>query len=230
MGNILNEIGVSAVNALTEVVGVVIGFIPRFFAALVALIIMWVIAIAVGRLVTQILRAFRIDQAIEKVGGKEGIEKAGYKLDVADLIGDLIKWIVIVAAILTAANILELNSVSGFLNEVLLYVPNIVVAVVILLIGVLAGSFLSKVVRGSVKVAGFARGDLLAAVTRWTIFIFALLVAMDQLGIASNIIGTLVTGFVAMLALAGGLAFGLGGKEHAATLLKELKEEISESK
>lgn len=220
--------GTVTVSSLQGLWDGLISILPAIVGALLVLIIGWVVAISLGRLATQILRAFRVDQAVERIGAKKGIEKAGYKFNVADLFGDLVKWFLIIVFVLAAADILGLPRVSDFLTEVLLYIPNIVVAVVILSAGVLLANFLAKLVRGSVKVAGLASSDLVATVVRWSVLVFSILVALDQLGVAQSVIGTLINGLVAMLAIAGGLAFGLGGREAASDFIKKVRQEINE--
>ena len=101
-------------------------------------------------------------------------------------------------------------------------------AAVILAVAFLVANFVYAVVKGSTKVAGIVSATLLATVAKWAIVIFGFLAALVQLGIASSLINTLFIGLVAMLALAGGLAFGLGGKDEAAAILKRLRHEISE--
>lgn len=226
--NSIQSWGVVTVSSLQNLWSGFIAFLPSLIGALIVLIIGWIIAIALGRLTTQILRAFRIDQLIEKTGAKS-IEKAGYKINVTHWLGELVKWFLIIVFVMAAADIVGLTQVTDFLQAVLVYLPNIVVAVVILLAAVVVADFLSKIIKGSVKLAGFGRADFLAVVTRWSIMIFALLAALDQLGVARSIISTMVTGFVAMIAIAGGLAFGLGGRDIAGDILKKVKKEITES-
>lgn len=227
MSNI-QDWGVITIASLQNLWSAFIGFLPSLIGALIVLLIGWVIAIALGRLASQILRAFRIDQAVEKIGAKEGVRKAGYDFDISKLFGELVKWFLIIAAVMASAEILGLVQVTGFLTDVLLYVPNIIIAAVILMVGIVIAGFLSKLIRGSVKVAGFASADFIAAVTRWAILIFAILAALDQLGVARSIISTLLTGLVAMLAIAGGLSFGLGGRDIANGILKKIQKEITE--
>jgi hypothetical protein len=224
----LDRLGSETVDALNGAWAGFIGFIDNLVGALIVLIIGWIIAIALGRLATQILKAFRIDNAVEKIGGKGAFRKAGYKFNVAQLVGGLVRWFFIIVFIMAASEVLGLPQVTSFLSQVLLYVPNIIAAVAVLLIGVLIANFLSVLVKGSVKVAGLASSDVLATITRWSILIFSLLIALDQLGVGSSVIDNLVIGFVAMLAIAGGLAFGLGGKDQAGAFLRKLQKEMQE--
>ena len=138
------------------------------------------------------------------------------------------KWFLILVFLMAATDILHLVQVTSFLNSIVLYLPNVIVAAVILAIAFLIGNFAYAVIKGSTKIAGIVSATLLATIAKWAIVIFGLLAALIQLGVASSLINTIFIGFVAMLALAGGLAFGLGGKDEAALILKKLRYEITE--
>lgn len=205
-----------------------LSFLPNLIGALIVLIIGWIIAVFLGRLVVRLLKLLKIDEGLEKFGVKKPLEAARVRLNVANLLGALVKWFLIIVTFLTAADILNLFQITQFLTSVLLYIPNVIVAVVILLIGILLANFLERLVKGSVKVAKLASADFLGKLTKWAIFIFAGLSALVQLGIAAVLLETLFTGLVAMLALAGGLAFGLGGRDEAARIISRIRSDISE--
>jgi len=158
------------------------------------------------------------------------LEGSNLHLSISSLLGGLVKWFLILVFLLAAADILQLNAVSVFLNSILLYIPNIVVAVIILSVVLLAGNFVYDVVKGSTRAAGVVSASLLAVISKWAIIIFGIFAALIQLGVASSLVSTIFIGIVAMLALAGGLAFGLGGREEAALILRKLREEIMERK
>ena len=126
-------------------------------------------------------------------------------------------------AVLAAADILRLAQISEFLRSVLSYFPNVIVAVVIVTIGVLVGNFVHKLVLGAGRAAKLPSVPAIATFARWAIVIFAALAALVQLQVAGALIQILFTGIIAMLAIAGGLAFGLGGKEHAKEILDQVK-------
>jgi hypothetical protein len=130
--------------------------------------------------------------------------------------------------LMAATDILHLVQVTSFLNSIVLYLPNVIVAAVIMAVAFLVGNFVYAVIKGSTKIAGIVSATLLATIAKWAIVIFGLLAALIQLGVASSLINTIFIGFVAMLALAGGLAFGLGGRDEAALILKKLRHEITE--
>ncbi len=203
----------------------VISFLPSLVGALLVLIAGWIVAVVLGKVVEKILKAARIDQALDRViGDKLGNIEAKFSA----FVGGLVKWFLILVFLIAAANILQLVQVSMFLESIIMYIPNIVVAVIILAGVFLLGNFVYGIVKGSTKAAGVMSATLLAAISKWAIIIFGVFAALLQLGIAEYLVGTIITGIVAMLALAGGLAFGLGGKEEAALILKKIREEISE--
>lgn len=205
-----------------------INFLPALVGAVLVFVAGWIVAVALGKVVEHIFKMIKVDDVMEKAGTKARFEKAGVKLDVAKFLGGLVKWFLILVFLMAATDILKLVQVTNFLNSIILYLPNVVVAAVILAVAFLVANFVYAVVKGSTKVAGIVSATLLATVAKWAIVIFGFLAALVQLGIASSLINTLFIGLVAMLALAGGLAFGLGGKEEAAAVLKKLRQEITE--
>lgn len=205
-----------------------ISFIPNVVAALVVFFIGWSIAIALGRLVEKLLLVLRINSAFESLTGlKRAVEQAGLRLDIAHLVGEIFKWFLIIVTLLASTDILGLNEVSQFLTSVLLYIPNVVVAAVILVMSVVLANFVYRTVLASVEAAGFTSGGAIAAISKWSILIFALLAALLQLNVATQLLQTFLTAFFAMVAIAGGLAFGLGGKDLATKWLQKAEHDLS---
>src|SRR3989344_4603955 len=152
--------------------------LPRLLAAVLVLIIGWVIAVALGRLVAQIIRALKIDMALESFGAKELTARAGFKLDSGAFIGGLVKWFFIIVFIMTAVSVLGLDDVTVFLRDiVLLYLPNVIVAAIILVAAALLADVTQHAVRGSAAAAGLPSAGFLGGIARWAIWIFALLAA-----------------------------------------------------
>lgn len=207
-----------------------IDFLPDFLAALIIFIVGWIISAGIGKLVTQILRALRINQGLDRLGIKRRLKKAGADFDVNVVLGKLVEWFLVIVFLMAAVDILGLTEVTAFLKAVLFYIPNIIIAGLILIAGVLVADLLFRVVRGSVKTAGLKSADFIASVAKWSVLIFAILAALVQLNVAASFIQTLFTGVIAMLALAAGLAFGLGGREQAADFLKKLRHDVTEKK
>lgn len=206
----------------------VAGFLPLFIIALVVFIIGWVVAIAIGKIVQQIIKSLQIDRILQNLGIEEPLKKAGIKLDAGAFLGGLVKWFFIIVFLVAAFDVIGLDQVNLFLRDViLLYLPNVIVAALILVVAALIADVMQKVVVGSAKAADLPSSGFLGGITKWAIWIFAILAALYQLGIAGPFVQTLFTGVIAMLAIAGGLAFGLGGKEEAGRFIERLKQDIS---
>ena len=205
-----------------------ISFLPTLLAALIVFIIGWLIAIALGKLASRTVKIIKLDLFLTRVGFGKALAKAKLKLDSGRFFEELVKWFFIIVFLMAAVDILGLYQITDFLKSILYYIPNIVVAVVILLAAVIVANLLQKLVKASIGAAGLHSAGFLSGVTKWAVLIFGFIAALSQLGIATTLINTLVIGLIAMLALAGGLAFGLGGKDQAARFLEKLKQDIEE--
>jgi len=192
--------------------------------ALIVLIVGLIIAAGLGALVEKIVSAIKLDKGLKGLGIHEYFQRAGMELNSAKFFGRLVYWFFVVVFLLAASDILGFYSLSSFLQETLLYIPNVVVAVLIMLATVLIANFLKRLVHASVKSAKLQASKFLGSLTWWAVVVFGFFAALSQLGVAVSIINALVTGFVAMLALAGGIAFGLGGKEYATSLIEKVKD------
>lgn len=205
-----------------------ITFLPQFLGSLIVFFVGLIIANGLGALVAQIISSIKLDRLLEKLGVNRFFERAGWKLNLGSFIGGLIKWFVVIIFILAAADILKLYGLTSFLSEVLLYIPNIIIAVLIMIAAIILGNFLRHLVLGTVKSAKLYSSKLLAAITWWSVLIFGFFAALLQLGLAVSIINTLIIGFIAMIAIGGGIAFGLGGKEYATYLIDRFRDKIEE--
>lgn len=210
--------------------GGVIEFIPKFIVALIIFIIGWIIAVSLGRIIAQVFGMLKIEKIFENIGLGEAVSRAGFKLDVGAFIGGLVRWFFIVVFLIAAVDVLGLEQVNIFLREVVGYLPNVIVAAFILVIAAVVADAMRKIVHGSARAAHLPSSELLGGITKWSIWIFAILAAMFQLGIAGPFVQTLFTGFIAALSIALGLSFGLGGKETAARFLAKLGSDISNSR
>ncbi len=206
----------------------VVGFVPLLIGAVIVFIIGWIVSIAVGKLVEQVIRALKVDQLLAKLDFEKALERAGMRLNSGAFIGGLVKWFLIIVFMLAAVNILgeRFQPISDFLVSVLQYLPNVIVSALILVIAALVADTVEGIVRGSVGALGMKVAPA-AVLTRWAIWIFAVIAALLQLGVAAVLLQTVVTGVVAMAALAFGLAFGLGGKEAAADIISKMRRDIS---
>ena len=205
-----------------------INFLPTFLSAIIIFMIGWAITAVLGKLSGQIVRVLRIDGILEKMGFKKNLERANLNLDSSKFISELVRWFFIIVFLMASTDILGLFQVTDFLSRVLLYIPQLIVAVLILLAAVLIADFLQRLVKASVEAAGLGSANILAAITKWAILVFAILAALLQLGIVPALIQTIFTGFIAALVISSGLAFGLGGRDFAASLLEKLRKNIKE--
>ncbi|MEI8344313.1 MAG: hypothetical protein WCF93_05175 [Candidatus Moraniibacteriota bacterium] len=201
-------------------------FLPALVGALLVFLIGVVIATIFGKIVAKIVHTMKI----ERFDVSKQLKHVGFGFSVSQFLGDLVKWFLVLVFLMAATDILGLIEVTNFLNSIILYLPNVVVAIVILTIAFVMGNMAYAVVRGSVQVAGVMSATLLAVISKWAIMVFGILAALIQLGIATSLVNTIFTGLVASVSLAVGLAFGLGGREEAALILRRLKEELGVKK
>ncbi|MDO8424906.1 MAG: hypothetical protein Q7T01_00070 [bacterium] len=202
-------------------------FLPRLLGALIVFVVGWVIAAALGNVARRIIDFTQVDKLIERLNVHKVFEKADVDFSLARLVGWLVKWFLIIAFLIAAADILGWGQVTAFLSSVALYIPQVLVAVVILAAGLITAEFVYKVVGNAVKSTGLLSPHFVAGIAKWAIMVFSIFVALDQLNIGTVLLNTIVQGFVAMVAIGAGLAFGLGGKEHAAKFLDRLRKDIS---
>jgi len=204
-----------------------IDFLPALLGAIIVFVLGWIVASVLGTLIAKAIKSAKVDEALEKVGFNKKLKEVGISETTSGLIGEIVKWFLVLVFLMAATNILGLLQVTDFLNSIILYIPNVVVAVVVLAVAFLVGGFVYNVVKGSTRAAGVMSATLLATISRWAIILFGIFAALVQLGIATSLISTIFIGIVSALSLAAGLAFGLGGKEEAAAILRKLREEIS---
>ncbi len=201
-----------------------VNFMPVLIGAVVVLIVGLIVGAGLGALVEKIFQAVRLDSFLMKLGLGPYFERAGMKLRASMFLGRLVYWFVVVAFLLAASDILGLFALSGFLQDILTYIPNIIAAVLIMLAAVVVGAFLKRVVTASVLSARLHAAHFLGTLAWWSVVISGFLAALVQLNIAASVINSIITGFIAMLALAGGLAFGLGGRDYASHLIGRLRD------
>jgi len=204
-----------------------IDFVPRFLFAVIVFIIGWVIGSIIGKAVEQVIAALKVDKLLEGAGADSMMQRTGMRLNIGGFIGGVVKWFIIVVFLVASLDILSLTAVTDFLKtDVLGYLPNVIVAALVLVIATVIADFMGKVVTTSAKAGGVRSANFLGTLTRYAIWLFAFIIALGQLGIAAAYMQILFTGLVAMLAIAGGLAFGLGGKEAAAGTINHLKDRV----
>ena len=202
-------------------------FIPNLIVALVILLIGWIVGVVIEQAVVRFMGMIKFDEALRKAGFEELVKKAGLSLHSGHFVGAILKYFVVIAFLVASFDVLGLNQVTAFLQQIVLgYLPQLIIAILILLIGGVVGDVMSRIVGASSKTAGLTHANLLSVVTKWGIWVFAILVALSQMGIAGAFIQTLFTGFVVAVSLALGLSFGLGGQSAAARTIERVQSEI----
>ncbi len=204
----------------------VLNWLPSFLGAIVVFVVGLVVAAGLGSLVEKVIGALRLDALLRKLGVEEYTKRANLELNSGHFLGQLVYWFMMLAFLLAASDILGFYALSSFLRDVLIYLPNVAIAVLIMLAALVAANLTKHLVRASVMGARLHAAKFLGSAAWWTVMVFGGLASLVQLGIAVSIIQTLITGFIAMISLAGGLAFGLGGKDYAAHLMQKLQDEM----
>lgn len=194
--------------------------VPRLIGFAIILIVGWIIAALIEKAVVAVLRAVRFNAFAERAGLAGFIQKSNMKDDAAGAIGMVAKWFVRLIALVVAFDALGLPAVSDILRQLLMWLPNLVVALVVLVIGGIAANAFGNVVRGAATEGGLDRPDLLSKVARYAVWAFAIIVAINQVGIATSLINILLMAAAGAVALALGLSFGLGGRDTAATIVR----------
>lgn len=218
------------IASFRDAFSMVLGAIPRILAFIVIVAIGWFVSSLLAKAVVGLLRAIRFDELMQRSGLADFMNKMGTGIDSVGIVAGIVKWIVRVVVLLVAFDTLGLPAVSDVMRQLLLWLPNLVVAIFVLFIGGIAARALGTIVRGATAEGGFSNPETLANIARTAVWSFAVVVAINQLGIATNLINTLFTGFVGALAIALGLAFGLGGRDLASRTLENWYDQAQEAK
>lgn len=208
-------------TSLAGAMAMFFGAVPRVLGFALILVVGWFIASLIAKGVAALLRSVHFNDLAQKSGFADFVRKMGVDTDASGFLAALSKWFVRLIVMVVAFDALGLPAVSEVLRQLLLWLPNLVVALVVLVIGGLAARALSNVVRATAAQAGLGNPNLLAKVASVAVWSFAIVVAVNQLGIAAALVNTLFMGLVGAIALAAGLAFGLGGRDTAAELVRK---------
>lgn len=214
--------GEAMMTSLGAALALLFAAIPKIIGFVLILLIGWFIASLIQRAVTSLLRAVHFNNLARRSGFSDFVQRMGLETDAAGFVGDLAKWFIRLIVLVVAFDALGLPAVSDILRSLLLWLPNVVVALVVLVIGGVAANGLANLVRASTEEANFSNPELIAKAARVMVWAFAIIVAVNQLGIAQTLIDTLFMAVVGAAALAFGLAFGLGGRETASEMWRRL--------
>ncbi|HEU4621353.1 MAG TPA: small-conductance mechanosensitive ion channel [Burkholderiaceae bacterium] len=216
----IQDFGQATMTSIATAMALFFAAIPKIIGFLVILFVGWFVASLLGRGVAALLRAVRFNELAQRSGFTDFVHHMGIKTDAAGTIAELSKWFVRLIALVVAFDALGLPAVSDVLRQLLLWLPNVVVALVVLVIAGLIASALSNLVRGATSEAGFENPELLAKIASVAVWAFGIVVAVNQIGIATTLVNTLFMAVVGAAALALGLAFGLGGRETAGQIVR----------
>lgn len=211
---------------LIEVSIKVVSFLPNFIIGIIILLVGWLFGLILGRATVHVFDIFKIDALFGKLGFNHLSKKSGHNVSVGLFFGELVKWSVIAAFSLGAANIFGLFYISSFLMSVLSYLPSVFIAGVILIIANIFGDLAEKAIDGSVRAAGL-KTSFAGTMARYAIILTGILAALNQLGIITTFTNILFVGIIGALALAFGLAFGLGGKNAAERAIEKIERDFT---
>jgi hypothetical protein len=225
---LLEQLGDTIILSFQEMSAGAIAFIPNLVISLIILLAGWIVGMVLGKVVMHIVDGLKVDQALKGAGVEEFLQRAGFSLSAGAFLGALVRWFVIIVFLIASLDIIGLTQVTVFLQEVvLLYVPQVIVAVLILIVAAMVADAVQRLVVGAAKAGRISSAHFLGTVARYAIWIFAILTALFQLGVAGPFIQTLFTGVIIAFSLAVGLAFGLGGQYAAAEYIEKLKRDFT---
>jgi len=207
----------ASANVMTNVVT----FLPTLIGALIVLLAGLLLAKWSKAVIIKFLRLIKLSNLVKKGAIRKFLNQAEVTGKVEEILGEVVRWLIILVFFIAAVNLLGLTTVSAFLNSILTYVPKVVSAVLVLTVGVVIAGVVESVVKGAVSSVDVSTGRLMGKITGYIVVVFTIMAAITELGIAQQFLSTFFIGFVAMLALSLGLAFGLGSKDVVAKIMDE---------
>jgi hypothetical protein len=221
--SMFSTIGNNLVKVIQDIAPAVGLFLGNLIVALLVFIVGWIVAAVVAKAIKKLVVATKVDIALERAGFAAFVRRTGHNLDLGLVIATLVRWFVIIVFALVSFDLIGLAAVNQFLASILAYIPNVIVAVLMIVVAVLVSDFLQKVVTASARAANIKSAEFLGTVTRWSILVFALFAALAQLNfVAAALFSTIFTGIVIALSVAFGLAFGLGGQDAARSVIERI--------
>jgi hypothetical protein len=216
----VSDWGTALMSSVAAALALLLAGIPKLIGFVLILVIGWLVASALAAVVAAVLRSVRFDDLAQRSGFAGFVRQMGINRDAAGFLADLTRWFVRLIVLVAAFDALGLPAVSTVLQQLLMWLPNLVVALVVLVLAGLAANALHGLVRGATAEAGLGNPNQLANIARVAVWAFAIVVAVNQIGIATALVNTLFMAMVGAVALALGLAFGLGGRDTAAQIVR----------
>jgi hypothetical protein len=226
----LNTWSNTVLAALASSLSAFLEFLPKLVGAILIFVLGLLVASLVKTAVMRLLNVAQIEPFAERVGLSKVLRGLNTQISTQEVLGEIIRWGIILVFLVPASEVLGLPQLSQLINGLVNYIPNVVVAMIILMVGAVLADIVGEVVGGASHALGASTASVLAVVSKYTVIAFSIMVALSELRIATDIINTLVMGVVGMVALAGGLAFGLGGRDTAAEILDSIKRKLRQAR
>lgn len=229
MVNIFSTWGVVFRDSLNMLGWNFIQFAPKLILAILLFILGWFIGVIVSRAIEQVFGAAKIDSALATIGADELLGKAGMTLNSGRFVGALVKWFIIIVFLMASLSLVGLDVVSQYLREAVVgsFLPSLIVATFILIIASFVSQVFSRTIVAAAKSAGITSANMIGVIAKYAVWIFAFILALDQLGVGAPYLQWAFGGFVLMISLGGALAFGLGGRDAAARLIEKVSHDMS---
>lgn len=202
-------------------------FFPKILLAVIIFIIGWIVATTLAKVVIMGVDALKLDKLFKHAGTDEALARAGLKLHIGGVLGWLVKWLIVLGFFTASISFLGLSAVDVFLQQLVVYIPQVIIAVLILVSGTILADFTRRVISGGAAIANVRSARMVGSVAYYAIWIVTIITALDKLGIFGYFGQVLFTGLVVMISLAFGLALGLGGKDAAARWINRVSDELS---
>jgi len=207
-------------------------FVANLVLAIVVFVIGYLIAIGIGRIIAEILKSIKFNKIFDKEGWHRALQRANVDVNPSEFIGAIFKWVFVIVFLLISVDILKLAQFGIILTQVLNYLPNVVVASLIFVVAVIISDIIEKVIRVTVERMKVGYGYIASSIVKWAIWIFTIFLILDQLLPSSDLIKTLymaiVWGIVGSVGLGIAIAIGLGGKDVAGDIIRDMKRKIDE--
>lgn len=208
-----------------------IGFVAKLILAVIVFVIGYLISMGIGRIIAEILKSIKFNKLFDKEGWHKALQRANVDVDPAEFIGAIFKWFFVVVSLLVAVDILNLVQFGMILTQVLNYLPNVIVAALIFVVAVIISDIIEKIVRVWVEKMKLGYGYIASSIVKWAIWTFTVFLVLDQLLPNNDLVKTLymsiVYGIVFAVALGFAIAIGLGGKDTASEIIRDMQSKIT---
>lgn len=226
--NYLKELWSVFESSLTNVWAIFASFVPVFLLAIVLFLVGIWIASIIGKAIAQVITATKVDKLFESAGMKEFLDKVGLKLNIGYFFGVIIKWFIIIVFLMASLQIINFTEVSQFIGQMIfLFLPKIIIIVIILMLAAIIADAVKKIVLASARVAKIKSSEALGAISKYAIWIIAIIIVLSQFDSIKSYISILLIGLVSFIVIAGGIAFGIGGKEAASRAIEKISKDMS---